>query len=89
MKKSELKNIIKEIITNEMLSKGSGYKDKDLLRYREDLKNKNDIDVILKDYLTKEKLPQSLASISILRWLAGKDARIDGVLVDDIIHRGL
>jgi hypothetical protein len=89
MKKSELKNIIKEIITNEMLSKGSNYKDKDLLRYREGLKNKNDIDVILKDYLTKENLPQSLASISILRWLTGKDARIDGVLVDDIIHRGL
>jgi hypothetical protein len=89
MKKEQLVKIIKEIITNEMLNKGSGYKDKDLRKYREDLMNKNDVDAILKDYLTKENLPQSLANISILRWVVGKDARIDGVLVDDIIHRGL
>ena len=89
MKKEQLIKIIKEIITNEMLNKGSGYKDTDLRKYREDLMNKNNIDAILKDYLTKENLPQSLANVSILRWSVGKDARIDGVLVDDIIHRGL
>ena len=69
-----------------MLNKGSGYKDKELQKYRKDLVTNHDIAAILKNYLTKENLPQSLAGISILRWECGKDARIDGILVDDIIH---
>ena len=69
-----------------MLNKGSGYKDKELHKYRKDLAINHDIAAILKDYLTKENLPQSLVNTSILRWECGKDARIDGILVDDIIH---
>lgn len=89
MKKTQLVNIIKETIIKEMLNKGSNYKDKDLLQYRKDILNKYDLKTLLGDYLTKENLPQSLINVSILRWEAGKDARIDGVLVDDIIHKSL
>lgn len=89
MKKAQLINSIKEAIVKEMLNKGSNYKDKDLLQYRKDISNKYDLKTILGDYLAKENLPQSLINISILRWEAGKDARIDGVLVDDIIHKSL
>lgn len=89
MKKTQLVNLIKEIVVKEMLSKGSSYKDKDLLQYRKDISNKYDLKTLLGDYLTKENLPQSLINVSILRWEAGKDARIDGVLVDDIIHKSL
>jgi hypothetical protein len=83
----ELENF-RKFLTNEALSKGSDFKDENIQKRREKIMKNHDVEEILKAYIKKENLPSAMLS-QLSRWKIGKDARIDGVLVDDIINKSI